>query len=534
MRQNGVKRFKEIVRVFIFYGFGYLVDSKINNNESKSPENLRKAFEELGPTFIKIGQILSTRPDLLPEAYIKELERLQDSITCEGIEEIQQIFYSEFNTSIEDAFISFNEKPIATASIAQVHSAILKDGSKVVVKIQHEHIYEKMTLDIRILMRLAKITKSKFQDSLIDPLEALQEIREATEAELDFKKEAENINRFRDLNEKVVCIYAPRVVEEFSGSKVLTMENIDGFKITDITRLELEGYDRSDVAKKLALSFCKQIFNDGFFHGDPHPGNLLIYDGKICYIDFGLIGELSLNIKKWMNEAMVAIATKDIDKVVSFLMAVGIKKGKVNINNLYEDLDYLFESYLTTSLKNIKVSLLLQEIFRIAKSNNIQLPKDLVSLIRAMVILEGVVSQLDPDMEILDVVIPFVKSKSKNFLKDKLDKDELAFKLYNFTNDSIKLPSKLIDLINSMIRGRIKVQFQVEHLNNSVQQLNKMVNRMVFGIIVAAMIIGSSLILNSNVGPKFGDVSIIGLTGYSVAAIFALWLMISIIRSGFM
>lgn len=534
MSGDEVKRFREIVKVFVFYGFGYFIDSKLKNNQEKSPENLRKAFAELGPTFIKIGQILSTRPDFMPAHYIKELEKLQDSVSSEDINIVEKIFYKEFNCSIKDAFTDFDEIPIASASIAQVHRAVLNDGRKVVVKIQHKDIYEKMNLDIKILMRLANMAKSKFEGSLINPIEALEEIKEATERELNFCNEAESIERFRKLNKNVVCIYAPEVIDEFSGKKVITMEDIYGFKITDIEQLQLEGYDRNDVAKKLALSFFKQAFDDGFFHGDPHPGNLLIDNGRICFIDFGIMGEISYNLRKWMNEAIIAIATKNIEKVISFILAIGIKTGKVNSNYLYGDLEYLFDNYLATSLKNIKISVLLQEIFQIASRNNVQLPRELVSLIRSMVILEGVIAQLAPDIEILDVVIPFVKSKGNKFIKDTFDKEKLAFKLYNFTSDGIRLPSKFIELVNSIVRGRAKIQLQVENLNSSIYQLNKMVNRMVFGLMVAAMIISSALIVNSNVGPKILGVSIIGITGYLISAVFALWLMISIIRSGFM
>lgn len=534
MNGNGVKRLREIVKIFVSYGFGYLVDAKLKNNQEKSPENLRKALIELGPTFIKFGQILSTRPDFIPANYIKELEKLQDSVSSEDISIIDKIFYKEFKCSIKETFIDFEERPIASASIAQVHRATLNGGRKVVVKIQHQDIYEKMNLDIKILMRLAKIANSKFEDSVINPMEVLQEIKDATEKELNFYNEAENIKKFRRLNKGVVCIYAPEVIEEFSGKKVITMEAIEGFKITDIEKLLLQGYDRNDVAKKLSLSFFKQAFDDGFFHGDPHPGNLLINDGRICFIDFGIIGELSPSIKKWINEAIIAIATKDIERIISFIMAVGVKTGKVNSNYLYEDLEYLFDNYLVTSLKNIKISVLLQEIFQIANRNNVQLPRDLVSLIRAMVILEGVVAQLAPEIDILDVVIPFVRLKGKKIIKENFDKDQLAFKLYNFTSDGMKLPSKLIELINSIVRGRTKIQFQVENLNSSIFQLNRMVNRMVFGFIVAAMIISSALIVNSNVGPKVVGISIIGITGYLISAVFALWLMISIIKSGYM
>ncbi|GIM29024.1 protein kinase [Clostridium polyendosporum] len=531
MRKKSLQRFKKIIKVFAFYGFGYIFDSKISE-EKKSPANLRKAFEELGPTFIKIGQILSTRTDILPEEYVRELSKLQDSVPSESFSIINHVFEQEFNKPIYEVFTYFQEKPLASASVAQVHEGILEDGREVVIKLQRPNIYEKMHLDISILMRIVRFRKEKFNEMLIDPLDVLQEILNATEKELDFKRECENVKSFRNLNSSVECTYAPYIVDEFSSSRVITMENIKGFKITDIHSIEREGYDRCDVAKKLALSYCKQIFNDGFFHGDPHPGNLLIYNNKICFIDFGLVGKLSKNLQRWLNEALLATVTKDVDKIINFIMSVGVKKGRVNRNILYEDIDYLFQNYLSTSLKNIKVSVLLKEIFEIAKRNNIQLPKELVLLIRGMVILEGVIAEIAPEMEILEVIIPFVKSKNKYYVLNKLYSDEFMLSLYNFADDTLKLPSKIVELSESLIQGRVKVNLQVDEIGKPLNQLNKMVNRLVFGIIVAAMIMGSSIIINSNTSPKIYDLPVIGITGYFVSGIFSLWLLVSIIRSG--
>lgn len=531
MRKKSLQRFKKIIKVFASYGFGYILDSRVNE-EKKSPANLRRAFEELGPTFIKIGQILSTRPDILPEEYVRELSKLQDSAPSENFNTINRIFEQEFDKSIYEVFTYFEEKPLASASVAQVHQGILEDGREVVIKLQRPNIYEKMHLDIGILMRIVKLTKARFNYMLIDPLEALQEILDVTEKELDFKRECENIKSFRNLNCDVACTYAPYIVDEFSSQRVITMEKIKGFKITDIKSMEEQGYDRCDVAKKLALSYCKQIFNDGFFHGDPHPGNLLIYNSKICFIDFGLVGRLSRGLQRWLNEALLATVTRDVDKIINFIMSVGVKKGRVNRNVLHEDIDYLFQNYLSTSLKNIKVSVLLKEIFEIAKRNNIQLPKELVLLIRGMVILEGVIAEIDPEMEVLEVIIPFVKSKNKYYVLNKVGSDEMMLSLYNFADDALKLPSKIVELSESLVQGRVKVNFQVDEFGKSLNQLNKMVNRLVFGIIVAAMIMGSSMIINSNTKPKIYDLPVIGITGYFVSGIFSFWLLISIIRSG--
>lgn len=531
MYKNTVQRFNEIVKVLAFYGFGYIVDSKFNK-EKNSPENLRKAFEELGPTFIKIGQILSTRPDILPDPYIAELSKLQDSVPPEKFEDINEVFSKEFNESIDDAFVYFDEQPTASASIAQVHEAITKDGRSVIVKIQRPEIREKMQLDISILLRIVRLTKAKFSDALIDPEEVLMELLDSTKLELNFKAEAENIERFKELNKNVAFLYAPYVIKKYSSSRVITMERIIGFKITDIKKLQEGGYDLEDVGKKLILSFFKQVFEDSFFHADPHPGNIWIREGKICYLDFGIMGNLSKSLSSALNDIIVATAYKDIDQMISVLLSIGIKKGYVNRNRLYEDIEYLMDSYLSTSLRNIKISILLQEIFDTAKRNNIRLPKDLTLLIRTLVIVEGVAVKIVPDINILDIAIPYVKSRNReNFLK-KFNFDELLITADSFVKDSARLPSKLIELSNSFLSGRARLQFEVRNLDEPVSNLNRMVNRMVFGLVISSMIIGSSLILNTNIGPKFYNISIIGILGFGFAGVMGLWLLISILKSG--
>lgn len=531
MYKNSVLRFNEIVRVLAFYGFGYIVDTKLNN-EKKSPENLRKAFEELGPTFVKIGQILSTRPDLLPQKYIDELSKLQDNVPPENFNEIDKEFTEEFGKSIEDTFMNFNRKPLACASIAQVHSAILNDGREVIVKIQRPDIAAKMMMDIEILSKIFRLTKAKFSDAVIDPEEALEELLSSTEKELNFNYEATNMEKFKELNKDVAFIHSPYLIKSLCSHKVITMEKINGIKIDNKVKLVNEGYDLKDISRKLALGYTKQILDDGFFHGDPHPGNILIRENKICFIDFGIMGSFNSSLKDSLNEAIVAVAYNDPNKLISVLMSIGIKKGYVDRNKLYEDIDYLFASYLNTSLQNIKVSVMIQEIFDTARKNNIRLPKDLTLLARGMIIIEGVIAKIDPEIKMLDVAIPFVKSNGGFNLFNSLNFDEVLINSFNFVKNSSKIPTKFIELSDSIISGRAKVQLQVNNLDKPINQLNKMANRLVFGVIVSSMIISSSLILNSNIGPKFYNISIIGITGYCIAAVMGFWLLISIMKSG--
>jgi ubiquinone biosynthesis protein len=531
MQRNSVSRFREIVKILGSYGFGYIVDSKFSK-QNKRPENLRKAFEELGPTFIKIGQILSTRPDLLSPDYIVELSKLQDSVIPESIETIQKVFFDEFAISTTECFEKFYENPLASASISQVHKAILKDGREVIVKIQRPDIGEKMKLDISILVRLIRLAKSKFSDALIDPEEALHEILLMTKLELDFKNEAENINSFRNLNKDVAFLYVPYVVEDLCSTKVLTMERVNGFKVDDIKKLLTFHYDLEDLGKKLALSYLKQVLQDGFFHGDPHPGNIFVYEGKICFIDFGIMGGLSSSLKSNLNDMISAVAFNDINKMISALLSIGIKTGFVDRNKLYEDLDYLVVNYLSVSLNNIQISVMLSEIFDIAKQNNIRLPRDLTLLIRGLVILEGVISTIAPDIKIIDIAIPYVKSNNKFSLLSHLDFNTLLMRSYSFIKDSSRLPSKLIELSDSVISGRAKLQLEHKNLNAPINELNKGINRLVFALIISSMIIGSSTILNSNIGPKLHNISIVGITGFITAAFMGFWLLISIMKSG--
>ena len=531
MQRNSVNRFREIVKVLGSYGFGYIVDSKFNK-QNKLPENLRKAFEELGPTFIKIGQILSTRPDLLSPDYIIELSKLQDNVLPESIETIKSVFFNEFAITTTECFKKFYESPLASASISQVHKAILKDGREVIVKIQRPDIAEKMQLDISILVRIIKLTKAKFSDALIDPEEALHEILLITNLELDFNNEVKNINNFKNFNKDVEFVYTPYVVEDLCCSKVLTMEKINGFKVDDVEKLLTFHYNLEDLGKKLALSYLKQVLQDGFFHGDPHPGNIFVYEGKICFIDFGIMGSLSDPLKSTLNDMISAVAFNDINKIISALLSIGIKKGYVDRNKLYEDLDYILANYLSVSLNNIQVSVLLSEVFDIAKQNNIRLPRDLTLLIRGLVILEGVIASIAPDIKVIDIAIPYVKANNKFSLLDHLDFNTLLIRSYLFIKDSSRLPSKFIELSDSVISGRAKLQLEHKNLNTPISELNKGINRLVFALIISSMIIGSSTILNSNIGPKIHDVSIIGITGFITAAFMGFWLLISIIKSG--
>lgn len=531
MEGNSVNRFKEILKVFTNYGLGYLLGKK-EDKIRNSPANLRKAFEELGPTFIKIGQILSTRPELVHEEYIVELSKLQDNVPTESFEEMAQVFYNEFSKKIEDEFLFIDKNPIASASVAQAYRGVLKSGKDVVIKIQRPNIKEKMEIDFDILLNLSEKFSKIFKDFVVNPKEILLEIKSATEKELNFNFEAENIEKFKFLNKDIPCIYAPYIIKEYTGNKVLTLESIDGFKINDKESIEILGYDKEDIARKLTVSYFKQVLKDGFFHGDPHPGNILIRDGQICFIDFGIVGELSEEKQRELNSAIAAVANEDVDKLTDFVMSIGIKSGKVDREILYKDIEYIFRNYYTTSLKNIKISVLFQEVSSIAKRNNLRLASDFTMLIRTMVIVEGLVTDLSPELNLISLVIPYVKDYYKDYFLSQFDINDYLLKGYKLTRDTLNIPSKLVTLSDTLIKGRGKVNIVLEDKEKYIDVLNKMVNRLAFALVIAGMVVASSLIINTNPEPKVYGISVIGMGGYFVSAILGLWLLISIIRSG--
>lgn len=528
MNKKYSKRFKEILKILTKYGFKFLIDTK----NTKSPKNLRRAFESLGPTFIKIGQILSSRPDILPEEYNEELSKLQDEVSPEKYEDIDRVFFSEFNKNIQDCFLYFEKTPLASGSIAQVHNATLKDGKKVVVKIQRPEIKEKMQIDINILYRIIKLAKNKFKNALIDPEEALDELLFSIEQELNFKLEYKNMIKFKGLNRNINFCYVPYVLEELSGVKVLTMEKIHGFKINNLTKLKSQNYDLQNLGEKLALFFFKQVFTDGFFHGDPHAGNLIISDKKICFVDFGIMGIISSNLKSLLNEIIIAIVQKDIDKLVSLIISLGVRKEFVDRNKLYEDIEMFLVNYLSTSLKNIKISVLMTEIFKCAKDNKITLPKNLILLVKSLIIIEGLITEISPELNILDIAIPFLKQNNKFYYFENINLDDLLITSYNFIKNFSKLPMKSVELMEGILNGRAKIQLKFNKIDDSINQLNKMVNRLSISMIVCSMIISSSLILNLNIGPKIYNIPLIGIGYFILFIIIGIALIISILKSG--
>jgi len=527
------KRFREIVRVLASYGFGHIIHAKFRSEKMKNdPENLRLVFEELGPTFIKIGQILSTRPDVLPAEYISELSKLQDKAPHFPYETVISIIEEELGRPLSEIFSSLEETPMACASVAQVHTAVLLDGKKVIVKVQRPDIEEKLLEDINILIRIVKRAPNTLRDILLDPVEALEEILETTRIELDFNNEVLYMLRFKKENESIKCISIPNVYLNLSTKRIVVQEEIQGIKITNREKLLSEGYDMEDIGKKLVLSYLYQLFNNGFFHGDPHPGNLIIYEKKIYYIDFGIMGSLTQKARRSVNDLLQAMVKRDIGQLVNLVMDLAEQKGPVDKNVLYEDIEYIIHYYLQTSLKNIQVSRLFMDLFEAARKNNLKLPKEFTTLLKSLLILEGVISEISPDLSIMEIAKDYLKEDPKLNLWPDFTLDTLALHSYSLMKDTLKIPVSIQTILDNFISGRGKVKIDIVNFSDRWVDFNKMINRMVFAVVVSAIIIASALIIRSGEGPNFNGISLVGLMGFALAGFLGLWLLISILKSG--
>ncbi len=532
-----LKRLQQVITILVRNGFGLflsrlrLIHLRARAKEiepSLLPRRIRIVLEELGPTFIKFGQIMSTRPDLIPTSYIEELTRLQDRISACSFGEIEREVEKSSGSSLKDIFDIFSREPLAVASLAQVHSATLK-GGEAVVKVKRPGIEEIIEADISILSRFASLLQKYVPEiRLYKPVEVIKEFARTIRKELNFTKEGNSIERFRRNFKDDKAVYFPKVFWDYSHRNILTLEKIEGTKINELGKFPEGKFDKEKVAENLVTSFLKQVFRDGFFHSDPHPGNLIVLkDNRICFLDCGMVGRLSQEEKEWLSNLLIAGFKKDTETLGEILLEMGILEEDVPFPEIKKELYEILDEYYGLPLSKIEIAKLFQEGIEIARKHGLILPVNLILLGRALTIIEGITKNLKPDFNLAIEIKPFLKELlKKRYRPDKLLEETVEI-LSEWKRLIALFPKDVRGILRKIKENKLRIGFEHYRLKSLERSLDKASNRIAAGLVIAALIIGSSTIIN--VSGK--GLSRLGIAGYTLAAILALWLLFSIFHS---
>jgi ubiquinone biosynthesis protein len=548
-----LNRYQQILRVLVRYGFSDLVD-RLHLDQygwqmiSRKPreqiyrlsraERLRMALEELGPTFIKLGQLLSVRPDIMPPDYLKELTKLQDSVPPFSYEEVQRIFFEDLGKEPTEIFTSFCSEPTAAASISQVHMARIAIGSgqerKVVVKVQRPRLEKIIAIDLEILAWLAQLMEDHLEEVQGHrPTAIVQEFSRSLSREIDFTIELTNIQQFARQFANCPEIYVPEPFPALSSTRILVMEQIDGIKASDLDRLRAAGHDLTLLAERGARLVMEQVFTHGFFHADPHPGNIFFLPGNVvCFIDFGQMGRLLFKDRESFIELVGSIVSGDESKVTSALLKMTVQQGEFDRDALSLDISDFMSRYLHLSIGDLEIGKIHWELLRLFSRHRMFLKPGLYLMLKALGTAEGVGLTLDPEIEMLSLAKPFIKNIKKQQFSAKrliMEAAETSSQYMSLLRD---LPVETRSVLAMLRQGKVRLELEHHGLRPLEQALYRVANKIAFAIVLASLIIGSSLVVLSGIKPKWHDIPIIGIVGFLMAGFLGFMLLISILRQG--
>lgn len=538
-------RYREVVNVLVKHGFGSIFERlsvrKLSEEQIKEklkieghnlPRRLRLALEELGPTFVKLGQLLSIRPDFLPPEYIKELEKLQNEVPPFDYEALKKTLIEE-GINIEEDFSYFCPEPIAAASIAQVHKAALKSGQQVAIKIQRPNINKVVETDLEILLEISHLLERKTNwGKLYRVSEIVEELAEALRNELDFRKEARNADIFYNNFKNEENVIIPRVFWDYSSSKVLTLEYAGGVKISDFINLKRADYDTGRIASNLIEALFKQVYEHGFFHADPHPGNIAIAEGeKIIFYDFGQVGIVDEVTKERSMNLLISMMRYDSNGVSRALLDIGIGGEHVNKEEFRRDISYLQKKYYGLPLSEINLGIALSELIELSVKYQLRLPAELSLMVKMLMTVESIVSQLDPQLSIVDIAEPFGRKILKKRFSSERIKLDIQNLLLDYTNLIQEFPREADNILKIIEEGELKVRMEHTNLQRLNSRIDVMSNRLSLAIILAGIIVGTSLMTDKISSTIFSRIPVVEI-GFITAMVLGLFLAYSIIRSG--
>lgn len=549
MRDFG--RLREIAGILIHYGWGDIVKQLGLSNvvertgrvlHPKQAEEIqhlpaevrvRLALQDLGPTFVKLGQVLATRADIFPPLWVAEFSKLQDQVPPEPFENLLPELEAALGRSPFEVFQQLQTEAIAGASIAQVHLAQLQDGTPVVLKIRRPNIRTRIEADLRLLAHLVRLLEAEVPEARrFQPGKIVAQFSKSIRRELDLEREGRNTDRFLHNFADDPNIVFAKVHWEHTGENLLVMEHIDGIPGNDLEGARAAGLDLKLLGSRGADAVLKMVLMDGFFHADPHPGNVFfLQQNRLAIIDCGMVGRISMERRDQIADMLAALVARDIESLRDILISWA---GDATIDEakLMNDVDELIFSYDNASLRQIRFGVLLNELVTVMRENSLSLPPDLTMLFKALITLEGLGRQLDPDFQIVHHLTPFVKKVIvERYLPATLLKRGRR-NLMNVLDVATALPRDISRLLREMRRGHVKIDLDLKRLDHFGHQLDHSTNRLTLALVTSALIIGSSIVMTVKGGPTLFGLPAFGFLGFFLASLFGVWLILSIWRSG--
>lgn len=497
------------------------------------PVKLRHILEDLGPTYAKLGQVMSMRSDMLPEAYCKELSKLQAEVKPLPFSKILSIIEKELGGAFSNYFLSIDKEPVGSASIAQVHCAIMNNGEQVVLKVQRPGIQETMEEDIVLMRKAVKVFKlATGVGDFIDFNAFIDELWNITKEEIDFVKEAKNYKFFSDKNRDINYVTCPVILEKYSTDKLIVMTYMEGTPIDQLDELTSLGYDLTEIGMKAAESYCKQILDDGFFHADPHPGNIWVGDGKIIWLDMGMMGNLSSDIKSLMKKAVLAILKNDIYELEKVILALGEIRGRINHAQLYSDIEEIVNKYLAKSLGNMNLGDLIECLLDLVRSHKIAIPTDVTLLGRGIITMESVLTICAPSVNFLEILTNHVSSSLLENLDMRNKLRHVGKDLYNLSKESLAIPLQLSELLKLAKTGHLKINLDINQAEKPLKTFVFIAHHLVLGMVDAALFIVSAMLYMADKPPYMNGIPVIAVWGFSFSFLLLLYLIFRIYHRG--
>lgn len=545
-KYSNIKRYREIWKILSKYGFTLLAEkmerfgpvkrlflkksTKLVNEYTRS-QRIRLAIEELGPTFVKLGQILSTRYDIIPKDIVEELSYLQDKVKSFDWIEAERIFKEELNMEIDDMFMEFDKEPIAAASIGQVYKGKLHNGDNVVVKVQRPNIDNIINKDLEILYKIGNLIDEHFnKKKVIRFTNVIKEFSYFIKRELDYRYEAQNCNLFRENFKENDNVVVPKIYWDYTTKKILVMEEVKGIKVSNLEEIDKRGWDREKLAEIGASVFMEQIFIYSFFHGDPHPGNIIILDEKkISFIDFGIVGYIDKTTLNFIVNLLRSSSDKNIDKMINSLKELGAITEETDEVEFRKELYYIVNYYYNIPLQKIKFSEAINEVLTAAYKHKLKIPSQLTLLMKSIITIEGTGKKLNPKFNFAQISKKTLRNMSKKKLKPKNIMDNLFKNSWDSIDMISNIPSKLNNILDNIEKNKVEIKMKQEGFEHLEKEINTMTNRISLSLLVSALVVGSSIVIQTNDSPKIMGLSVFGLVGYVSSAILGIGLVLSIL-----